>query len=144
MSLRKTYIVNPKFQLSFLLWTVGFVLFMTLVIQVSHVWFFYQLRHQAAAAGLPPNHVFFQFIHDREMGLFWVTVVSSGIIVLLSATWSVFWSHRIAGPLYRLKKHLEETADAEVKKPLQFRKKDYFLEIPVAYNLQFQQRKDKD
>jgi hypothetical protein len=49
----------------------------------------------------------------------------------------IFFSHRIAGPLYKLKKHLSEIRNNSSPEPLFFRKGDYFLEIADDINLTF-------
>ena len=47
----------------------------------------------------------------------------------------IFFTHKIAGPLYKLKQYLMETRIFGVKGPLFFRKGDYFLEIAEEVNL---------
>ena len=45
----------------------------------------------------------------------------------------VFVTHKIAGPILRLKRHLKESAEGNIKE-LKFREKDYFQEVPVLFN----------
>lgn len=47
---------------------------------------------------------------------------------------SVFVSHRIAGPLYKLKKFMEGAKDGDLSEELGFRKADYFHELSGSYN----------
>lgn len=47
----------------------------------------------------------------------------------------IFFSHKIAGPLYKLKKHLAEIREHGAKGHLFFRKGDYFLELADEVNL---------
>jgi hypothetical protein len=46
----------------------------------------------------------------------------------------IFFSHRVAGPLYKLKKHLAEIRTNGIKDKLFFRKTDYFLEVADEVN----------
>jgi hypothetical protein len=46
----------------------------------------------------------------------------------------IFFSHKIAGPLYKLKKHLSEIRAHGTKGPLFFRKGDYFLDLADDVN----------
>jgi len=45
-----------------------------------------------------------------------------------------FVSNRIAGPIYRLKRHMIDLIDGKKCSELTFRKKDYFTEIIPVYN----------
>jgi predicted membrane protein len=49
----------------------------------------------------------------------------------------IFFSHRISGPLYKLKKHLAEIRKNLSPDALFFRKGDYFLEIADEINQTF-------
>lgn len=51
----------------------------------------------------------------------------------------IFFSHKIAGPLYKLKKHLTEIRSNGIKGPLFFRKGDYFLDIAEEVNQTLEQ-----
>jgi hypothetical protein len=42
----------------------------------------------------------------------------------------------VAGPLYRLRKHLSAVARGETHSDVRFRKGDFFPEVADAYNLQ--------
>jgi len=46
-----------------------------------------------------------------------------------------FWlSNRIAGPLFRLKRHLDEVAEGKTDPEIQFRKNDYCSELAESFN----------
>lgn len=57
-------------------------------------------------------------------------------LLFLSITFilSIFLSHRIAGPLYRLRKSLEEVARGNFDQRITFRKADHFMELQDAFN----------
>jgi hypothetical protein len=46
----------------------------------------------------------------------------------------IFFSHKIAGPIYKLKKYLSEVRANTTKGPLFFRKGDYFLDLADDVN----------
>ncbi len=48
---------------------------------------------------------------------------------------SIFVSHRIAGPLYKLKKYFEELGKGNFNHTLRFRKTDYFQTLADDYNV---------
>ena len=46
-----------------------------------------------------------------------------------------FWlSNRIAGPLFRLERHMYEVAEGKIDSELKFREKDYVTDIAEAFN----------
>ena len=63
-------------------------------------------------------------------------IFTSIIISLILIIASIIISHRVAGPLFRLARHMKSTAQGEEPKEIQFRKKDHFKELADAYNTQ--------
>ena len=63
--------------------------------------------------------------------LVFLQVVFVGLIFLIS----IFTSHRIAGPLYKMNKFMRESAGGLVHWKMSFRKNDHFKELAEAYNL---------
>ncbi len=47
---------------------------------------------------------------------------------------SIFLSHRIAGPLYKLGKYFDKGAEGDISEDLHFRKADHFKELASKYN----------
>ena len=136
---RSRLLINPGFQFRFMVWMGGLAVGVIAVMHLAHQWFFYQLREQARMAGLQADHVFYRFIDSRQMELNAITLFSFLAVLGVVAVVGLALSHKIAGPMYRLKVHLEEFASTRVPRPLKFRDGDFFTEIPEAYNLQFKQ-----
>jgi hypothetical protein len=63
---------------------------------------------------------------------------------LLVFTSCIFFSHKIAGPLYKLKRYLQDYREDKAQDKLYFRKGDYFLELADEVNLTFNQIKEKN
>ncbi len=60
----------------------------------------------------------------------WSAMISLSVLI-----WFAFrMSHRIAGPLYRLKMAMLKTATGKKIKKLAFREKDYFQELADSFN----------
>ncbi len=137
---RKTLLINPKFQLQYMGWSATMAVITMIIFQLAHLWFFRNLKEMAVQAGVPPQHFFFQFIRDRQSEMNWITCITCVLVFVVISVIGLVLSHRIAGPMYRLKKHFETIADSGVHTPVQFREGDYFQEVATAYNLQF----DKD
>ena len=140
---RRQFLINPAFQFRFMGWIGALGLSVVMLMHLSHSWFFYQLKKQALQAGVPVDHVFFKFISERQDEMTWIAMACFLGVFIVSTVFGLVLSHRIAGPMYRLRKHFEKVASTGSHEPLRFRDDDFFLEIPEAYNLQFEPKSDK-
>jgi methyl-accepting chemotaxis protein len=61
-------------------------------------------------------------------------IISHVGAILVVFVISIFVSHRIAGPLYKLKKYFEELGKGNFDHTLRFRKTDYFQSLAEDYN----------
>lgn len=85
-----------------------------------------------------------QIIHSTRRELLQMLVLFHVLFILLVAILSIFVSHRIAGPLFKLKRTMEEAATGHWDQKLSFRSGDYFKEIAESYNgltQEFQKRR---
>ncbi len=71
--------------------------------------------------------------HVRQQ-LLWLLLGVQIILIVLIFIISIFMSHKIAGPLYRLRKYFQDAAAGNFDQKLTFRKKDYFQELASDYN----------
>ncbi len=53
---------------------------------------------------------------------------------IVSTALSLWISHKIAGPLVRMKRELNQMIETGEFKPIHFRKHDHFLELPDLLN----------
>src|SRR5262245_61137332 len=101
---RKVFLINPRFQLSFMAWMVGISFVVVGIFYGANWYFFREFWEQGKALGLPPDHVFFEFLRDQRQFMNWIfvgTAICSFVSVCLIG---LVFSHRVAGPLYRLHK----------------------------------------
>jgi methyl-accepting chemotaxis protein len=59
--------------------------------------------------------------------------------LILVALVSLYISHRTAGPIHKLVNAMRELREGRFKSPLFFRKRDFFSEVAVEFNLTFEQ-----
>ena len=63
------------------------------------------------------------------------SLVIGGITgIIMAAVSMLFYSHRLAGPVYRLERHLEKIIDGNYDEELHFRKKDEFKQLADIIN----------
>jgi len=134
---RRQWLINPRFQLSFLAFSAGSAAATALIFFSASAYFFWKLDRLGETLGLPADHVFFRFVSEQRSTMTWVMLAFSlgAILFLIGA--GLLMSHRVAGPLYRMQEHLNSVAEGKVDRPLKFRQKDYFQEIAEAYNRRF-------
>jgi hypothetical protein len=145
MSKRKKIIINPKFQFKFSLNLLLPMLIVTSVFWLTVEFFFYRMVKFGKVNNLPDGHAYFTLINLQRKEFIFILLVLALVLAIVFFIWGLLYSHRIAGPLYKLNKHFVESKDLdEVKnKPLSFRPNDYFSELPVSINSFFDRLKDK-
>jgi hypothetical protein len=133
---KSSILINPKFQ-----WTlIGYAALVATLIFVSVYGLFnygfnefVQIGHQA---GLTDDHVYFQFIKMQEATFLRVILAIAFFVGTILIVGGLVVSHKIAGPLYRLKKELFKMAnktDPSLHK-IKFRDGDFFPEVADAFN----------
>jgi hypothetical protein len=133
---RKNFLINPKFQLSFLAYTLGVSMLTIGFFYAADAYFFWKFHQLGQGLGLPSNHVFFQFLDEQRATKNTYYAIAAGVTVSFLTIWGMLLSHRVAGPLYRLRKHATSVAQGETMSDVRFRKGDFFQEVADAYNLQ--------
>lgn len=131
---RKIILINPAFQLRVLLFFGGISVVTILSFYGAIEYFFYKFNLLGSELGLPPTHIFFQFINDQQNLMRVIFLLISALVLTFLIASGLMLSHRVAGPLYRLNKYLNQIADGQPVTPVAFRKKDFFQELATATN----------
>lgn len=130
---RKVLLINKRFQLSMLSWFFLLAIGLIALFYTANWYFFQNLTKLAQEAGLPSDHVFFQFIEGQKIIMNRIYIITSSLSIVVITVGGLVLSHKIAGPLYRLTRHLEKNSMENVT-PVKFRTGDYFQEIQHAFN----------
>jgi hypothetical protein len=128
----KNLLIEPALQLKLMSYFFGIFIFTILSLYFVNFYFFWTLKEKAIAVGIPVEHVFFTYLRDQKGILDTLFFVLSFVNLLILAIVGFFISHRIAGPFYKIKKHLSEmTADSA---DLKLRKHDFLKDIEPVVN----------
>jgi hypothetical protein len=129
---RRRFIINPKFQFRFAFYICTWILAIGSIFPILLNQVFSLLAEQLVAMpGGPEVDKILSARKELLLGLY----VLQGLFVLTVFGMSVFLSHRIAGPLYKLNEFFKEGARTGQLKPnLFFRKTDHFQELADSYN----------
>lgn len=145
---RVRFLVNPAFQLRFMVYILCFAAFGILVLYASNYFYFHRLVIQGQELGLAPDHIYFEFIEQQKSLLntifFSVSVIVFGAMVIAGLA----LSHKIAGPVYRIQQYLQQIyEEGAPEHKLKFREGDFFPEVAELVNAlvaHYQQRDEQD
>ena len=133
--IQRKLIINKEFQYKF-----GLYLIVPVVVSLSIFWiglelFFRKMVELGQASSLPEGHDFYRFIQIQKTDLSQSILVAGVLISLVMLIWGFYVSRRIVGPIKKLQIHLDAIKNqSDLDKELEFRKADFFQEIPVALN----------
>ena len=156
MPIRKKYIVDKSFQYGLILKNLVMLFFtFALIVAVLFVWEKYQTK-QGFLIRLPQNSAVIAWAKENNVSpgsaefmqqfikmstvytffdLLWkplALVFALNLLILTAA--NIYYSNKIAGPIYRLKNELERKLNGEEVEPVFFRKNDAFHDLAVLIN----------
>lgn len=124
---RSVFLINPSFQLKFSLLVCSVILISTLVYPVI-IYDFFKLVSENV-----PNVSKNILAAQNDLVLYLVMI--QAVITLLVFIVFIFFTHKIAGPLYKLKNHLAGIREGNPITPLTFRNGDYFHDVAEEVSL---------
>lgn len=139
----KRFLINPDFQLKFMVSLIMISVCSMGIIYLANHYFFETYLKKGEALQLPPDHPFFLMIREQKGFMAKVFLAVSLAISSAVCLWGLFYSHKIAGPLYRLEKYFTNHAieGKDLNEEIRFREEDFFQEIPASINKYIQGRK---
>lgn len=147
----KKFFINPTFQLQFMGWMVIISIISMALIYMANLYFFSTYLDKVASFNLAPDHPYYLLIHEQKEFLTKVFLSVSLLISSVVCLWGLFYSHKIAGPMYRLEQYFNHAARTgkPIEAKIYFRKTDFFQNIPESINKyvessNFLRRKDED
>lgn len=129
---RTIYLIDPKFQLKFAAFVTSLVFFCSLI----YPWVIYdaysKLISLANNNGLANTA---QKLIEQKSSVIQLLILFQLVFVALVFIICIFQSHKIAGPLYKLRKYLNAIREGNSQDKLYFRKGDNFKDLAQEYNL---------
>lgn len=116
------------------------ILILFLIAVVVSGWIFYKLsRHEIVKEYMKAHS---QLRYTSEMFVPWL-ILTNAVAILIVAAPMVFFTHRIAGASYRIKKDLELVRKGQLSKRIRLRTKDELQEVAESINLTLDQLNEK-
>ncbi|MCX6112926.1 MAG: hypothetical protein NTY22_06585 [Proteobacteria bacterium] len=131
---RRIYLINKDFQIKFIVYTL-LLSIVTIAIFYGMVYFFFEESITLGVnAGFPAGHVYYKFIEDSRADMNTYFIIASIVVFIVIFVSGLFFSHRIAGPIYRMNMYLRSIATENLATTINFRKMDFFQELAISYN----------
>ena len=135
---RRILLINKPFQIRFTFYVCSWIFALSLMypymIYELFDWFYRRLGGDPAG----PTIASLQSIRDQFL---LYLVLMQALFLAIVASLSVFLSHRIAGPLFKLSKFMNEARNGRLE-TLYFRKSDHFHDLADDYNRLMESIKD--
>lgn len=132
--IRWNYIVYPKFQIALIISNLVVITGLTAIIGFQSYRSFEYMRELGRNVNLDANHPFFQFVDVQANQLYGNLFISIFVGFVFSTLFTLIFSHKLAGPLVRLKSYFSQISETGKVEPLKFRKNDYFSDFPPVVN----------
>lgn len=132
----KKFLINNDFQIQFMVSLLLISICSMSVIYLANDYFFHSYIQKGEALNLPPDHPFFLMIHEQKKFMTNVFIIVACTISGMAGLWGLFYSHKIAGPMFRLQKYFTQAAvdGTKLDKKIYFRDDDFFQELPESIN----------
>jgi len=131
---RKVILINPRFQWRFIFFSLVIASFQVAVLFGATALFFTKCIEQGKLAGLPANNVYYQLLREQNDLMNWILFGAASISFIAIIVLGIVFSHRIAGPIYRLLEHMRNMEKGEATGDLVFRENDFFPELADTFN----------
>jgi len=131
---RKQYFVNPRIQLPLILGANVLALVSFTLIVTLNAYTQAELQSTMFALNLSPDHPLIELLTQSKTNYARMCLLIGGIQFILFNFTAIFVAHRIAGPLYRLERHLQEVGEGGEAADVKFRKGDLYQQLAEACN----------
>ncbi|MBP9674310.1 MAG: hypothetical protein KBD63_04375 [Bacteriovoracaceae bacterium] len=125
---RSIYLINPKFQIKFSLFVCSLIFVSSLIYPIT----IYELVNSFISH--TAFHASKEFLEESRVKLILALCVYQLIFISIVFIICIFQSHKIAGPLYKIKKALLEIKTGIKPDVVVFRKGDHFKDLAENLN----------
>lgn len=137
--LRTQYFINRKFQLKYTVGIIVIVVAMSVFFSLAARSYIQDVLTASVQTQLTESQAAASLAHEQVKTLSNNIFLLFGFFVLIITMFSILVTHRIAGPMFALKRRMMEVAQGVIHaKPLQFRRTDEFQDVAETFNMMMQ------
>jgi len=94
------------------------------------------LDTQLADKAQLPVEFFKDMLNNLRMGIIYIFILETIVLLIMSILLSMYFAHRLMGPLKRIEKEINEMTSGEIElRPLSLRKGDYLEPLIEVMNI---------
>lgn len=129
---RARFLINKKFQLKFAFFVCSWIFALSMIYPII----IYNIFEYFLKIASSPTHVTLtvEKVRAVENQVLFLLGILQMLFLGITFMLSIFLSHRIAGPLYKLRRSMEEVAKGNFDLRINFRKNDHFIEMQDTFN----------
>lgn len=131
---RRNYWIDPKVQWAIIQKTLLMNVALVAILYFADKFFYMRMESMGKDLGFSPEHAYFLFLQEQQKAKFWAFLLTSGVISILGMLIGVRFSHRLAGPIFRLKKEIKRLNAGEKIEEINLRDADFFRELAEEIN----------
>ena len=128
---RRIILINKPFQIRFAIYVCSWLLVLGLIYPMLVNQLFDAFYRFIA---IDPNGPQISLLQESRHGVMFSLISLQVFFIIMTFMLSIFLSHRIAGPLYKLSKSFHEAAAGKLSR-ITFRKSDHFKELAADFNV---------
>ena len=143
----KSILIYPQFQFKFIFWMMTMCFLNILIFAAFSVLWVAKMQSHGVDLQLPTSHPYFVLLNDFSNSYVLVLVGALLLSSIVCVLVGLGLSHRIAGPLVKMRNHLldiSHSASADPLKEVHFRASDFFQDLADSYNKQLHKKNSKD
>lgn len=123
---------------------IGYTLLFLTIFAVGIVAYFRFIANELIEVGGLLSSTFLSLVEKHLYWGVWMILLLVVILVGLAAYQALFFSRRIAGPIFALSRHLDRCLESKELKPLKLRDDDLFVEVADKFNKMVEQVNTKN
>ena len=132
---RRLLLINKPFQLRFAFFVVSWMIALSVTYPMIIYELFEMMGRLLTKLSVDPS--LGQQILSKKADVIGLLVLLQLAVMSVMFLVSIFLSHRIAGPIYKLSRSMELARDGKLEGPIYFRKNDHFKEVADLFNSLF-------
>ncbi|MBI2609235.1 MAG: HAMP domain-containing protein [Deltaproteobacteria bacterium] len=142
--LRTQYLIDKPFQLKYSLGFVATVLVLSVAFSIATYSYIQDALFASVTTGISQSQVASSLAQEQVTLLNNNILLFFGFFTLCLIILAIYMTHRVAGPMFSLKRRMREISQGIVHlKPLQFRKTDEFQDVAEVFNQMIKSLEEK-
>jgi len=131
---RKHLFINKPFQTNIITKCFGFFCFIYAIFLLVVFTLLSPLFEEISFLNLPPDHSLSVLVANFNFYAFWIVIISFLALSCFVFIAALLLSHKIAGPVYSIKRTMKEIVSEGNLKEAHFREKDFFVDLKDQFN----------